>query len=616
MKNYYLSFLLFSLSSLLCIQEGIAISDSKPFISADTWKQAIENKTATLEVVGYHAPPYIFINEIGQPEGICWDILLAFKEYAKQQHNVVISLTLRHQTQFSDALNLIINSEKLNVIGAGNYSILEERKALIQFSPAFLPDLGVIISSKNLPIVNSQQEFLESFSKLTAVTLRNTTYEKDLLSLKKYYLPDIEILFVDSEEGVINEINNHNDYFGYVDLSTYFLSLIDKQNIRRQNLFLSHKEGYAFTIPRYSDWERPFRDFMISDFYQSRSKEVLERHLGGEIYSIVKQMVDSKTEDAVILLTKEVEIQQQRLLESALELERSKNVRNYLIVAFLFAVMVISFLINRYQIKQKASREQDKKNNEIRENRAQIKMQNLQLEKKNQELLELNEEKNHLIQIVAHDLKSPLNQIKGLLNILKLQAINLNEDDKNLIEEAESSAARMTGMISRILNVNNIENKESNTEKEKVDINEIIEKQIINFETLARKKSIKLLFTPKEDMPTILSDAFFISQILENLISNAIKFSPFEKNVWISTENLGDKIKIKIQDQGPGFKHEEIEKAFKKYQKLSAKPTGGEESTGLGLSIVRKYTQALNGNIELDTRPDEGASFSLILPIS
>lgn len=580
----------------------------------NTWKEALESKKAVLQVVGFHAPPYFYINSDDQAAGICWEILEHFVVYAKKEYDVEVSLQIHSRNNFAKSLEIIMQGLQDNIIGAGNYSILDERKQWMQFSPAFLPDLGVIISSKNVPIVNSQKDFLENFNALKAVTLQNTTYEKDLQSLKKYYLPDITIEFVDSEEAIINEINRRESYFGYVDLSTYFLSIANKQNIRRQNLFLSHKEGYAFTLPRYSDWEKPIREFMQSDYYRQESEKILSKHLGEEIYSIVRQMVDSKTGDAVILLTKEVEIQQQRLIDSALELERSKNVRNYLLVAVLFAVMVIGFLFNRYKIKQNANLEQARKNEEIRENRAQIKKQNLELERKNLELLELNDEKNQLIQIVAHDLKSPLNQVKGLLNILKLQNKNLTQEDIHLITEAEESAQRMTGMISRILNVNNIEAKEGKIKIEETDITTLIEKQLDHFEPLAKNKNIQLILEPETVGIQWPTDQFFLSQILENLISNAIKFSPFDKSVWIKVANSNDQLLISIKDQGPGFDPGEVEKAFKKYQKLSAKPTGGEESTGLGLSIVKNYTEKLNGSIQITSEKGQGATFILSLP--
>jgi signal transduction histidine kinase len=96
---------------------------------------------------------------------------------------------------------------------------------------------------------------------------------------------------------------------------------------------------------------------------------------------------------------------------------------------------------------------------------------------------------------------------------------------------------------------------------------------------------------------------------MENLLSNAIKFSPSDKSIFFNLYDKGDHIIGEVRDEGPGLSEDDKKKLFSKYQKLSAKPTGNESSTGLGLSIVKKFTESMHGQIWCESEPNNGASF-------
>ncbi|MFT6963167.1 MAG: signal transduction histidine kinase [Flammeovirgaceae bacterium] len=104
-------------------------------------------------------------------------------------------------------------------------------------------------------------------------------------------------------------------------------------------------------------------------------------------------------------------------------------------------------------------------------------------------------------------------------------------------------------------------------------------------------------------------DKTFGSQVFENLLSNAIKFSPTDKNIYINLVEKEGEFRAEIRDEGPGMSKEDMSKLFGKFQKLSARPTAGEKSTGLGLSIVKKYVEVMNGKVWCESELGEGASF-------
>lgn len=254
-------------------------------------------------------------------------------------------------------------------------------------------------------------------------------------------------------------------------------------------------------------------------------------------------------------------------------------------------------------------------NQAITQMHEQVQKQKDEILQKNEELLNLNNEKNNLIGIVAHDLKSPLNQMKGLLSIIKLTSKSLDEETLQYITLMESSTKRLTDMIGKILDVEAIDAKKDNLTLENVDLSEILNTLTETFTVLAKQKNIVVV--PEVTPATIVNaDKLYVQQVFENLISNAIKFSPSNKNVFVKL-SVGSNFAIgEIKDEGPGITEEDKKKLFGKYQKLSARPTGNEISTGLGLSIVKKFVDAMNGEIWCESIAGQGASFFVKLPLA
>ncbi len=104
-------------------------------------------------------------------------------------------------------------------------------------------------------------------------------------------------------------------------------------------------------------------------------------------------------------------------------------------------------------------------------------------------------------------------------------------------------------------------------------------------------------------------------QVIDNLISNALKYSPFDTTITIRVKAKSDNVRLEVEDEGPGISEEEMPKLFGKFARLSAQPTGGEHSTGLGLSIVKKMVEAMNGKVWCESEPGKGATFIVELPL-
>jgi signal transduction histidine kinase len=253
-------------------------------------------------------------------------------------------------------------------------------------------------------------------------------------------------------------------------------------------------------------------------------------------------------------------------------------------------------------------------NQTITQMHEQVQHQKDEILKKNEELLSLNNEKNNLIGIVAHDLKSPLNQMKGLLSLIKIKE-GIDPEVAQYITMMESSTKRLTDMIAKILDVEAIDSKKINVAIERIDLSKTLAIVVERFLLLAEQKEI----TISENIGGgifVSADKTYVEQVFENLLSNAIKFSPRNKRIFVDLTIEGQNAKTVIKDEGPGISDDDKKKLFGKYQKLSARPTGNEISTGLGLSIVKKFVDAMSGDISCESEEGKGAAFIVLLPLA
>jgi len=236
-----------------------------------------------------------------------------------------------------------------------------------------------------------------------------------------------------------------------------------------------------------------------------------------------------------------------------------------------------------------------------------IEEQKKNIENVNLELIDLNTEKNHLIGIVAHDLRNPLTSSLSIANQMKIGGAHMNNDDKESVDFLVNSLNRMDSMVSKILDISMIEENKINLNCERTDFGKVLDEVYKNYQDRAKKKKIKVHLDNKK--LHAIADRNYLTQVFENLLSNAIKFSPSGKNVWIRMDEQNGEILINFKDEGPGLTKEDKKLIFRKFQRLSAQPSAGEKSTGLGLSIVKKYVDIMGGRVWCESTAGEGANF-------
>ena len=239
------------------------------------------------------------------------------------------------------------------------------------------------------------------------------------------------------------------------------------------------------------------------------------------------------------------------------------------------------------------------------EQRVQERTQEIQL--KNKELSNLSEEKSHLIGIVAHDLRNPLTSALSVAELMSSDQDCLTKDQDEYLSVIKNSLKRMNQMIVKILDVRAVESNKLNLNLQPVEVGSFVEKLLQRFKEPSAHKGIELVLNKKSSQIEV--DLNYFTQVLENLISNALKFSPANKRVQVNILNQGESTRLEVVDQGPGLTADDHKRLFGKYQRLSAKPTAGESSTGLGLSIAKKYVEAMEGKIWCESEAGKGAKF-------
>jgi two-component system sensor histidine kinase/response regulator len=231
-----------------------------------------------------------------------------------------------------------------------------------------------------------------------------------------------------------------------------------------------------------------------------------------------------------------------------------------------------------------------------------------ELAKKNTQLTLAMEEKDNLLHIVAHDLKSPLNQTKALSNLMAFFVQEVSEA-QDILKRITTASDNGLALIEELSTVANLESDRKSLQFEEIDVLEKLEPSIKNFKVVASRKNITINVICKGRCVVNTYPPYLI-RIVENLLSNAIKFSPNNRTVNITLEGINGGV-ITLEDQGPGFSKEDERRLFRKFQRLSALPTGGENSTGLGLYIVKILAERIQADISLKSEKGEGSSFEI-----
>lgn len=245
----------------------------------------------------------------------------------------------------------------------------------------------------------------------------------------------------------------------------------------------------------------------------------------------------------------------------------------------------------------------------------QIMLKRLQDERKQtiNELQSAHEMKDRFFRIASHDLKGPISNIKMTSYLMRRQQAE-NDDLGDMLDTIDMNLTRMQNVIEEFLDTAALQAGRIDIRLSAVPVQQVINELVKLYSASALKKDITL----ETDTSTsiVCADEARFTQALGNLVSNAIKYSSVGGRVKLYCEQHGDMIRICVADDGPGIVEEERNRLFTQFGKLSARPTGGESSTGLGLWIAKHLTVLQQGEIGVETGADSGSIFWVAMPCS
>ncbi len=238
----------------------------------------------------------------------------------------------------------------------------------------------------------------------------------------------------------------------------------------------------------------------------------------------------------------------------------------------------------------------------------------LMLKTSRDHLKRLAEDKEELLGMISHHLQNHLAGMNMSAQLL-LDRARSNEDSKLrlMAENIHSSSNQMRAFVKAFL-ANAAADRGLNLKLERLNLSDAVGRAAARYEDAARVKEIALRLNRPDAAALVQADAPALDQVLDNLISNAIKFSPPGREIFVTIHQESKLVTCEVRDQGPGFTEEDKMRMFQRYARLSARPTGGEPSTGLGLSIAKKLIRGMGGELTCESTPKKGSAFTLKLP--
>lgn len=252
---------------------------------------------------------------------------------------------------------------------------------------------------------------------------------------------------------------------------------------------------------------------------------------------------------------------------------------------------------------------------DLRHSHGSLQAKNEALASANEKLFRMSNEKTMFLDIATHDLQLPLSAISMLSETLIKETFEPGSPEQHQVFELIYDAAReMKSLLSNYLSASQSDAGRKELFVTEFDLSLLLQDITSRFTAVAAKKNIGIHFSNTRSH-LLFSDRESCQQIIENLLSNAIKYTYPGKQVYLTVEKNNNSLALSIRDEGQGISPDERPLLFQRFQKLSARPTGGELSTGLGLSIVKYLVDKLKGEITVESEPGKGSVFTVLLPL-
>ena len=253
---------------------------------SNTWSEVRASGSGTLVIAYSENSPFIYNDEQGRLAGIEFEIMEDFVRFIDETYGADLNLEYEHLYNFESLIDTLKTSQR-PILGIASISSLEERKKDFKITDPYMPDIEIIISSSDFGSISSLAEFASMVKNNRALTVTNSTFERNILDLQRDYFPEIKIEYVRHVDILIEEIANTDDAWGYVSLPNYLSNYKKGKGISRQRFFMIENPGLSFATPLTSDWDEVLAAFLDDRRFRPLLDSLIEKHLGPAFAEVV-----------------------------------------------------------------------------------------------------------------------------------------------------------------------------------------------------------------------------------------------------------------------------------------------------------------------------------------
>jgi signal transduction histidine kinase len=237
------------------------------------------------------------------------------------------------------------------------------------------------------------------------------------------------------------------------------------------------------------------------------------------------------------------------------------------------------------------------------------------LQAQNERLLELDAMKQSFISMVSHELRTPLTSIVGYLELLREgEGGELTEDQARFLEVMDRNATRLQRLVDDILMISRADSDRLKLTLEPVDVGQLVQRSAESAGPVARDKGVELIVRAEDELPEVEGDRRLLAQLLDNLVSNAVKFTPEAGTVTIQASREGGEVVVEVTDTGSGIPADEVPRLFERFFRAST--AADVPGTGLGLAIAKAIVETHGGSIGVESELGSGSTFRVVIPPS
>lgn len=224
--------------------------------------------------------------------------------------------------------------------------------------------------------------------------------------------------------------------------------------------------------------------------------------------------------------------------------------------------------------------------------------------------------RRELIANVSHDLRTPLAIMQGYVETLLMKEESItSENRQKYLNIILNSSEKLADLIKQLFEYSKLEARQIEPQKEPFQLTDLVQDAFARYQVLAKDKNITVKVEHEAGLPIVFADVSLVERVIQNLMDNALKFTPESGTVTIGLKELKDGVQIRVTDTGPGIPEAEQEFIFDRYRKITKTSTQTTNNgAGLGLAIVKKILELHNANIRVQSRLNEGTSFTFALP--